>query len=89
MANHERPEAWVTIVAEDDVRAAMGGRRLPYEAYMGGVISRLARLLASHDLIGATFSGVGPRSLFGPGALSRAEREMVAAVASAAQDCHY
>jgi alkylhydroperoxidase/carboxymuconolactone decarboxylase family protein YurZ len=27
--------------------------------------------------------------MFAPGDLTRAEREMIAAVASAAQDCHY
>jgi AhpD family alkylhydroperoxidase len=27
--------------------------------------------------------------MFAPGSLSRAEREMIAATAAAAQDCHY
>jgi AhpD family alkylhydroperoxidase len=29
------------------------------------------------------------RVMFAPGALARREREMIAAVAAAAQDCHY
>jgi len=49
----------------------------------------MSRLLASHDLIGAAFRAVASPALFGPGALSRAEREMVAVVAAAAQHCHY
>jgi hypothetical protein len=43
----------------------------------------------AHDGIGPAFAQLSRAVLFGPGALSRAEREMVAAVTAAAQDCHY
>ncbi len=75
--------------SETAVRAASTGGPHPYEVFMGGVIARMARLLMAHPLIGPAFRQLSAAVLFGPGALSRAEREMVAAVAAAAQDCVY
>jgi hypothetical protein len=49
----------------------------------------MMRLVGAHPQIGAQFGGLFAQVMFGPGALSRADREMVAAVASAAQDCFY
>jgi hypothetical protein len=84
-----KPEAWVQLPSADAVRAASGGHSHPYEIFMGGVIARMSRLLAAHPLIGPAFRQLSRVILFGPGALSRPEREMVAAVAAAAQDCFY
>lgn len=85
----KRTEAWVRLPAADEVRAAAQGRVHPYEAFLGGVVARMARLLAAHPRIGQAFRQLSAEILFGPGALSRAEREMVAAVTAAAQDCLY
>ena len=49
----------------------------------------MGRLLAAHERIGGAMQGAFYEIMFAPGALSRAEREMLAAVASAAQDCQY
>ena len=49
----------------------------------------MGRLLAMHERIGAAMQVAFAEIMFAPGALSRAEREMLAAVASAAQDCQY
>ncbi len=54
-----------------------------------GFIPAMTRLLLAHEALGETFRNHYVRVMFEPGALSRAEREMVAAVASAAQDCFY
>ena len=89
MATSQQPEAWVQLPSEDEVRSLAGGRAHPYEAFLGGVVARMARLLVAHPLIGPAFRQLSHVILFGPGALSRAEREMVAAVAAAAQDCVY
>jgi alkylhydroperoxidase/carboxymuconolactone decarboxylase family protein YurZ len=49
----------------------------------------MGRLLAAHPPIGQAFGNLFMQIMFAPGQLSRAEREMVAGVAAAAQDCHY
>jgi len=43
----------------------------------------------AHLQIAPFFGALFMQIMFAPGALSRREREMVAAVAAAAQDCHY
>lgn len=85
----EQRDAWVKMPSDDEVRAVAAGRKHPYETFMGGVVARMARLLSAHPRIGPLFRQLSAELLFGPGALSRAEREMVAAVAAAAQDCVY
>ena len=78
-------EAWVAIPTEDEVRA--GGR---YKSrYDFGFIAGMARLLAAHGEIAPRFGALFAQVMFEPGHLSRGEREMVAAVAAAAQDCEY
>ncbi len=49
----------------------------------------MGRLLAAHDEIGPAFGRLFAQVMFKPGHLTRPEREMVAAVAAAAQDCFY
>ena len=43
----------------------------------------------AHPRIAPLFGALYGAVMFAPGALTRAERETVAAVAAAAQDCHY
>ena len=43
----------------------------------------------AHTLIGPALAELFMQVMFTPGALARPEREMVAAVATAAQDCQY
>jgi alkylhydroperoxidase/carboxymuconolactone decarboxylase family protein YurZ len=49
----------------------------------------MGRLLSAHEDIGPAFSNLFRTVMFEPGHLTRQEREMVAAVAAVAQDCHY
>jgi alkylhydroperoxidase/carboxymuconolactone decarboxylase family protein YurZ len=57
--------------------------------YNFGFVANMGRLLRAHPTIGRRFLGLFAEVMFGPWALDRREREMVAAVAAAAQDCHY
>jgi alkylhydroperoxidase family enzyme len=57
--------------------------------YNFGLRSEMGTLLGTHPLIGPAFWALFSEIMFSPGALTRAEREMVAAVAAAAQECHY
>ena len=78
-------DAWVAIPTEEEVRA--GGR---YKSrYDFGFIAGMARLLAAHEDIAHRFGALFAQIMFEPGHLTRREREMVAAVAAAAQDCVY
>ena len=79
------PEAWVTLPDEATYRAAVpdGG---PYDF---GFLPAMGRLIAAHPKIGPAFSALFGSIMFAPGTLDRSEREMVAAVAAATQDCFY
>ena len=83
-------EAWVRVPTDHEIaemrRALSPGRTHPYDF---GFFPAMGRLQMAHPRIGAAFGAFFQQVMFEPGALSRREREMIAAVASAAQDCHY
>jgi hypothetical protein len=125
--NGDRPEAWIELPGEDDLRGLMGralperrgvlpavqravvtggryvrqlpalgrltasfvgmaGSRFPYDF---GFVPNMGRLLFAHPDLCLPFALQYARLMGGPGALDRREREMVAAVASAAQESYY
>ena len=88
MADDTVPDAWVQMPAEDEIRRRMPpGAKLPYDF---GFYPAMMRLVMAHPRIGAAFGQLFAQIMFSPeGKLDRREREMVAAVAAAAQDCHY
>ena len=49
----------------------------------------MTRLILAHPRIGRAFAALFAQIMFAPGHLERREREMIAAVAAAAQDCRY
>lgn len=80
-------EAWVAIPTSEELRPLMPpGARHPYDF---GFFPAMARLIRSHGRLGAPLGRLYGEVMFEPGVLERREREMVAAVASAAQDCFY
>ncbi len=81
-------EAWVAIPTEVERRAQMPVG-VPAGGYDFGFLPAMGRLLSAHKEIGPAFSNLFRTVMFEPGHLSRQERETVAAVAAAAQDCHY
>ena len=89
MSVQNEAEAWVALPSDEEFQASLKGQTHPYQAFMGGVVPRMGRLIIAHPQIGPALAALGSTVLFGPGALSRAEREMVAAVTAAAQDCTY
>lgn len=89
MAAENGQEAWVRLPSEEEFKERFGDGTHPYQIHMGGVAPRMGRLIMAHDVIGQALGALSATVLFGPGALSRAEREMVAAVTAAAQDCAY
>ncbi len=80
-------QAWVSLPSDEELRAAMpaGGP----SAYDFGFVMGMPRLRLAHRRIGPLFAPLFREIMFGQGALSRSEREMVAGVAAAAQDCRY
>jgi hypothetical protein len=81
-------EVWVRIPTEEERRSQLSPGA-PASAYGFEFIPAMARLLATHDKIGSALGALLRQIMFEPGYLGRQEREMVAAVASAAQDCYY
>ena len=87
MAEATEREAWVAIPSSEEVRASMPpGASYPYDF---GFFPAMGRLLRAHPRIGKPALKLFAAIMWEPGALTRREREMVAAVAAAAQDCHY
>ena len=78
---------FITLPTEAELRAKTTPGARP--SYDFGFIGGMSRLLAAHGRIGKALQGAFYEMMFAPGALDRAEREMLAAVASAAQDCEY
>ena len=81
-------EAWVTIPTEAQRRAQIPAG-VQASGYDYGFLPAMGRLLSAHKEIGPAFGRLFWAVMFEPGPLSRQEREMVAAVAAVAQDCHY
>jgi alkylhydroperoxidase/carboxymuconolactone decarboxylase family protein YurZ len=68
-------------------REALANER---HGYNFGFVANMGRLLRAHPRIGPRFIALFAEIMFSrEGALDRREREMIAAVAAAAQDCHY
>jgi len=86
MDEPETPEAWVRIQSASE-RAETREKGNPYDF---GFRPAMGSLLLAHPAIGPTFLALYAQIMFAPeGALNRAERELTAAVAAAAQDCFY
>jgi alkylhydroperoxidase family enzyme len=64
-------------------------RKAAVRPYDYGFVGEMSVLMNAHPLIGPALAELFMQVMFAPGALTRPEREMVAAVAAAAQDCHY
>ena len=86
-ANKAR-EAWIDIPTEAEVRAqSPKGGTYPYDF---GFLPAMGRLHRVHPRIGLAFLKLFEQVMWSAESiLSAAEREMIAAVAAAAQDCHY
>jgi len=79
-------QAWVDLVSDDEAytERARGG---PYDF---GFALGMSKLIMAHPRIARLWGPLYAEIMFAEaGALSRTEREMVAAVAAAAQDCRY
>lgn len=78
-------DAWIEMPSAEDVDALLprGG------TYDFGFRPAMTRLILSHLDIAPHFGALFTQVMFGPGSLERSEREMVAAVTAAAQDCFY
>lgn len=85
MSHETERAAWIELPRSDSpqVRPPAGH---PYDF---GFVTNMGRLLAAHPRFGPLFRKLFAEIMFAEGRLDRSEREMVAAVAAAAQDCHY
>lgn len=78
-------EAWIDMPSAEE---AMKGRP-PGGPYDFGFVPKMGRLLMAHPRLGPPFLQLFGEIMFAPGALTRRERELVAAVTAAGQDCFY
>ena len=81
----DRTEAWVELPSDE----LLAPGRATGNHYDVDFVPNMGRLLATHERIGRPFAKLFGTIMFQPSALERREKEMIAAVASAAQDCHY
>jgi hypothetical protein len=69
--------------------AMVAANRPADHPYNFGAPTGMSRLLMAHPRIGPVFLRLFSEIMFEPGALSRQEREFVAAVAASVQNCFY
>jgi hypothetical protein len=69
--------------------AVVAANRPDDHPYNFGSPTGMSRLLMAHPRIGPAFLGLFSEIMFEPGALSRQEREFVAAVTASTQNCFY
>ena len=93
MAERTVQGAWVALPSDEQIRAMQApqapGAPAVARGYDFGFVAGMSRLLMAHDRLGPVCRELVRELRFGPGHLDRWEREMVAAVAAAAQDCNY
>jgi len=80
-------QAWVAIPSNEELAAL--GFPMTGHPYGFGFFPAMGRLILAHARLAPAFGQLFNSVMFDDGALDRREREMVAAVASAAQDCFY
>ena len=85
MKQVQMEEAFVRLVDRETADRSLPANH-PYRL---GMVPNMVRLIMSSGKLGETFGPHFASVMFNPGFLSRQEREMVASVAAAAQDCHY
>ena len=86
MTDEQKP--FITLPTDEQMRALRETSGVK-PTYNFGFIGGMSRLLVAHERIGKALQAAFYEMMFAPGALERSEREMLAAVASAAQDCEY
>ena len=84
--NREQVEAAYVELPDPALVAANRPADHPYNF---GSPTAMSRLLMAHPRIGPAFLRLFSQIMFEPGALSRQEREFVAAVTASAQNCFY
>ena len=90
IVSEARPsDAWVDLIAADELARRMATNPNARSLYDFGFVANMARLMRTHPRMAATWGAHFLAVMDEGGALTRPEKEMVAAVASAAQDCHY
>jgi len=82
-------DAWVELIPADELGVRMAANPSARSLYDFGFVANMARLMRTHPRIAATWGAHYLSVMDEGGALTRPEKEMVAAVAAAAQDCHY
>jgi alkylhydroperoxidase/carboxymuconolactone decarboxylase family protein YurZ len=80
--------AFIALPTEEDVRAR-SAPDAPESPYSFGFVAAMGLLEQAHPRIGPRLAALFDEVMVAPGILTRQEREMVASVAAAAQDCHY
>jgi alkylhydroperoxidase/carboxymuconolactone decarboxylase family protein YurZ len=86
MSTEKRRDAFIELPARATIPLPAPGAG----GYNFGFVANMGRLLRAHPRIAPRFTALFAEIMFSPeGALDRREREMIAAVAAAAQDCHY
>ena len=84
-------EAWVRLATDEELKrlASEPAAEPPAHPYDWGYTANVSRLMRAHARIGRAYGRLFAEIMGDVGFLTRREKELVAAVATAAQDCHY
>ena len=84
-------DAWVRLATDEELKrlaTAPAPEPTPHP-YDWGYTANVSRLMRAHGRIGRAYGRLFAEIMGDVGNLTRREKELVAAVATAAQDCHY
>jgi len=79
--------AWIRVIGEKEAEGRL--KELYDRCAAGGRVDNILTIHSLHPESLEAHLAVYRDIMFGPGPLSRAEREMAAVVVSVANDCHY
>lgn len=79
--------AWIRIVPEEKAEGLL--KALYERLAVGGRVDNILRIHSLHPESLEAHLAVYKNIMFGAGPISRADREMIAVVVSAANECHY
>jgi len=84
-------DAWIRLATDEELQR-LGTDPAPEPTphpYDWGYTANVSRLMRAHGRIGRAYGRLFAEIMGDVGSLTRREKELVAAVATAAQDCHY
>ncbi len=83
------PAAWIEVVPEDEATGLLAELYDDHRAPQTGIVDHIMAVHSLHPETLRDHSQLYRTLMYGTGGLTRAERELIGVVVSAANRCHY